>query len=229
MTQITPAILVENYENLKKELIKYVNVSQLVQIDMCDGNFVPSVSWPMHLEDKQSIVNILNEEEGLPFWDKLDFEFDLMVREAHKQIDFFIRLGAKQLVFHLEAEGDLVLFKEFIEGLDLHLRENIKIGIAINTTTPIKSLESFISHIDFVQCMGIKKIGFQGQDFDERILDQVSKIRQKYEELEISVDGGVNKDTAKKLIEAGATRLVIGSALKKDPNIIENIKYFESL
>jgi len=229
MTEVTPAILVRDWKTLKEELAIYVNVSKLIQIDICDGKFVPSTSWPMHLEDKKNVVKILNEEEGMPFWDRVDFEFDLMVSNAHEQIDFFIGLGAKQLVFHLEAEGDINEFKEFLEGLDLYIRENIKIGLAINTTTSVDLLKPLISYIDYIQCMGIEKIGFQGQNFDEKVLSQIEKIHREYPEMEISVDGSVNKNTAEGLVRAGATRLVIGSALKENPDIIGNIKYFENL
>ena len=89
MIEIIPAVLVKNFNELQEQLSRYVGISKLVQIDVCDGKFVPSTSWPMHPSDASSVENILNEEEGLPYWDKLDFEFDLMVLNAHKQFDFF--------------------------------------------------------------------------------------------------------------------------------------------
>ncbi len=229
MAKVIPAILVENFQELKESLSQYINVFSLAQIDICDGNFVDSVSWPMHADDEKSVASILEEEEGMPFWDKIDFEFDLMVKNAHKQFEFFIRLGAKRIIFHIEAEENKEEFKEFLEGIDVYIRENIEIGLALNTTTSIEELKSFISHVDFIQCMGIEKIGFQGQEFDERVLKQISNLREKYPELTISVDGSVNRNTAKPLVEAGANRLVIGSALNEGDDIKESLSYFESL
>lgn len=226
--QITPAILVENFSELNEKLAKFVNITKMVQIDICDGKFVPSVSWPMHQSDKASVEKILEEEEGMPFWDSLDFEFDLMVMNAHKQFDFFTRLGAKKIVFHLEAETE-TSFKEFLESLDPYFKDNIEIGLAINTTTDIKKLEPYINFVDFVQCMGIEKIGFQGEAFDERALKQIKDLRLKYRELQISVDGAVDENTAPLLLEAGANRLVIGSALLHSYDIRETIKEFERL
>lgn len=228
MTEVIPAILVENFEQLKEKLTHYVNVVHLVQIDICDGDFVPRTSWPMHTSDERSISGILNEEEGLPFWDSLDFEFDLMVRNAHKQFEFFVRLGAKRLVFHIEAE-DEILFKEFLEGLDMYTKENIEIGLAFNTTTPIEKLKPLISYVDFVQCMGIEKIGFQGQEFDERVLNQISLLRKEYPEIVISIDGSVNENTAPAIVRAGANRLVIGSALNESYSLRDSLNYFKNL
>jgi ribulose-phosphate 3-epimerase len=230
MAEIVPAILARDYNDLRNKLSRVVSFVRIVQIDMCDGFFTKSVSWPYN-ELKvggENIQSILNEEEGLPYWDKIDFEFDLMVKNAHENLDFFVRLGAKRLVFHLEAEGDLETFSQFLEGLDMYTRENIEIGLAINTNTNISILDNFISKIDFIQFMGIKNIGYQGEPFDENVLEQIKNIRLKYPEILTSVDGSVNEETAKVLVDLGVDRLVIGSALFNSFDIEEKIKEFES-
>lgn len=228
MTEVTPAVLAEDYSELTEKLSKFVNITKLVQIDICDGKFVPSISWPMGRNDEGSVQAILDEEEGLPYWEHLDYEFDLMVINAHKQFEFFARLGAKRIIFHIEAETEKD-FKEFLESLDPYFKDNIEIGIAINTTTDITKLEPFINYIDFVQCMGIERIGFQGEPFDERVLEQIKNLKAKYPELKISVDGGVNENTAPQVVGAGADRLVIGSSLMHSYDMRETIKEFENL
>ncbi len=228
MTEVTPALLVKNFDELKEKLSKFVNITKMVQFDICDGMFVPSVTWPMGRDDGKSVEAILNEEEGLPFWEHLDFEFDLMVLDAHKKFDFFARLGAKKIIFHIEAETE-TSFKEFLESLDPYFKDNMEIGIAINTTTNIKKLEPFINLVDFIQCMGIEKIGFQGEPFDERVLNQIKDLRLKYPELKIVVDAAVNINNAPLLVKAGANRLVIGTALLESYDIRETIMEFERL
>jgi ribulose-phosphate 3-epimerase len=229
MTEIIPALLVKDFSELQGALARVVNIARAVQIDICDGKFVSSITWPMNADDEVSAESILNEEEGLPFWDSLDFEFDLMVLNAHTQFEFFTRLGARRLIFHIEAEENKAAFKEFLEGLDMYVRENVEIGLALNTTTSIQELAPFISHIDFVQCMGIEHIGSQGQPFDERVLKQIRELRKLYPELIISVDGSVNEATAPQLVEAGASRLVVGSALLKSSDMRETMRALESL
>lgn len=228
MIEIIPAVLAKDFNELKEKLAKFVNITNLVQIDICDGYFVSSLSWPMQNKDQSSIENILSEEDGLPFWQNLDFEFDLMVLNAHKKFDFFARLGAKKIIFHIEAENEIE-FKEFLESLDPYFKDNIEIGLAINTTTNINRLNQFINHIDFIQCMGIEHIGFQGEAFDERVIDQIKNLKATYPEIKISVDGSVNQKTAPILLRAGADKLVIGSALLQSYDLEETFREFENL
>jgi len=235
--EIIPAILPKNYEDLKNKISLVKGLVSTVQIDICDGNFVKTVSWPYSAKASQGepfeldqyAQNILNEREGMPFWEEIDYELDLMVQNAHENFDLFLKLGAKRIIFHLKAEGNLLEFKEFLEGIDLYIRDNTQIGVAINITTPIRQLAGLISNVDFVQCMGIEKIGYQGEPFDERVIDQIKSLRKEYPELIISVDGGVNFDTASKLIEAGANRLVVGSIIFKSINIDKTIEELENL
>jgi ribulose-phosphate 3-epimerase len=228
MTEIIPAILAKDINDLRQKIANVVNVAKIVQIDICDGKFVESQSWPMQRDDIASTSLILEEEEGLPYWENLDFEFDLMVKDAIKQFDFFVRLGARRIVFHLEAEDENEL-KDFINSIDPYTRESLEIGIAINTTTSVNKLDNFINYIDFVQCMGIEHIGFQGEPFDERVLGQIKELKEKYPDLIISVDGSVNEDTAPRLVEAGAERLVAGSVLMRSFDIRETIRELEGL
>ena len=235
--EIIPAILPKSYEDLKNKISLVKGLVSTVQIDICDGNFVKTVSWPYFAKASQGepfeldqyAQNILNEREGMPFWEEIDYELDLMVQNAHENFDLFLKLGAKRIIFHLEAEGDLNEFKEFLEGIDLYIRDSAQIGVAINTTTPISNLQPLISDIDFVQCMGIEKIGYQGEPFDERVIDQIKSLRKEYPELIISVDGGVNFNTAPKLIEAEVNRLVVGSTIFKSINIDKTIEELENL
>ena len=152
-----------------------------------------------------------------------------MIENAEEQFEFFTRLGAKRIVFHIEAELDKDKFKEFLEGLDMYTKENIEIGVAINTTTSIEELKPYISLVDFVQCMGIAHDGKQGEPFDERVLAHISGLRAIYPELIISVDGSVNEKTAPLLVQAGANRLVVGSALMASLDVRETIKQLENL
>ncbi len=228
MTEIIPAILAKDINDLRQKIANVVNITKIVQIDMCDGKFVPSSSWPMQKDDIHSTSIILEEEEGLPYWEDLDFEFDLMVKDAIKQFDFFVRLGAKRIIFHLEAEEEKE-FKDFIDSIDPYTRENLEIGVAINTTTDLNKIFPLINSIDFVQCMGVEHIGFQGEAFDERVLSQIKNLREKYNDLVISVDGSVNEETAPFLVEAGANRLVVGSALMKSFDVRETMRELERL
>jgi ribulose-phosphate 3-epimerase len=230
MVEIIPAIMPKSYNELRDKVSQVVHFVDYVQVDLMDGKYINNTTWPFFDKDQRDLLKILQEEEGLPYWDKINYEFDLMVVDATLGIDNFIKLGASRLVFHLStSEGDLQDFKEFLEGIDLYIRDTVQIGVAINLDADITKIEGIINQADFIQCMGIAKVGFQGEPFDERVLKQVNDLRNNYPDLIISVDGGIDLSIAPDLIKAGANRLVIGSAIYKSVNIGDTIEQFKEL
>lgn len=237
--EIIPAILEKNYEDLKNKIALVRGVVSLVQIDICDGVFAPTISWPFlsQGDDDSFLENhfdehfrrILNEEEGMPFWEDIDFELDLMVQDAVKNFDIYTKLSPKKIIFHLEAVGDLEDFRNFLEGIDPYMRDAIEIGVALNPSTSLENIFPLISYIDFAQCMGNDKIGKQGVELDEKVYDKIKELRAKYPDLPIAVDIGVNATTAPKLVAAGATKLVAGSAIFNTDDIIGTVQNFQNL
>lgn len=235
--EIIPTILTKNYDDLKNKVALVRGVVPIVQIDICDGVYTQAYTWPFRSNGADRELGeldyhaqaILDEREGLPFWEDIDFELDLMVCDAVENFDFYTRFGPKRVVFHLEAQRDWGAFRDFLEGMDMYIRETINIGVAINTATDLEKVFPLVPHVDFIQCMGIEHVGYQGQDFDTRVIDQIKNLKEKFSEVLISVDGSVNEDTAQELISAGADRLVIGSAIFKTTDIIGTIGMFEAL
>ncbi len=220
-----------NYEDLKNRVALVRGIVPLVQIDICDGIFVKNQTWPFDEKDNDtSNFNLIMEEkEGMPFWEDIDFELDLMVVDAVENFPVYMKLGPKRIIFHIEAIGNISEFKDFLEGLDTYIRDTVQIGIAINTKTNIENIFPLVNHVDFVQCMGIEHIGFQGEGFDEKVLEHIKTLKEKYPDVIVAVDGSVNFDTAPSIIDAGAERLVIGSAIFKSNDIKETVDMFESL
>ncbi len=230
MIEIIPAILAKDYEEMKNQISLVKGIVPVAQLDLCDGIFVPSQTWPFStggFED-YNFQKILNEEEGMPFWEEIDLELDMMVVDAVKNFDIYCKLGPKRIIFHLEAVGDLEEFRHFIEGIDVYVRDVIEIGVAINTGTPLESIFPLVNYLDFVQCMGIAKIGYQGQPFDEKVLDNIKILKEKYPDLIVTVDGAVSFETAGKLAEVGADRLAAGSVIFKSEDIRSTINDLEN-
>jgi ribulose-phosphate 3-epimerase len=165
----------------------------------------------------------------MPFWEDIDFELDLMVLDAADNFDIYTKLGPKKIIFHLEAVGNPESFKDFLEGIDVYIRDSIEIGLAINPSTSLDTIFPFISNIDFVQCMGNDRLGYHGVELDEKIYEKIKILRDKYLDLPIAVDIGVDFKTAPLLIKAGATKLVAGSAIFNTEDIIETIEEFKNL
>ncbi|KKS25945.1 MAG: Ribulose-phosphate 3-epimerase [Parcubacteria group bacterium GW2011_GWA2_42_11] len=232
MTEVIASVLpFKTYEELKNKIESLRSVVSTIQIDLCDGIFVPSQTWPFTSGgfDDYDFQKIMSEEQGLPFWDEFDFEIDLMVADAVENFDIYMKLGAKRMIFHMEAMESLDNFRDFLEGIDLYIRDNIQIGIAFKPSMPLQNVFSLIPFVDFVQCMGNDKIGFGGVPLDEKVYNRIELLREKHPDLPIEVDIGVNGETAPKLVEAGATKLITGSALFNSYDKIGFIERFQNL
>ncbi len=230
MIEVIPAILPKSFEDLSESMALVSGLVQMIQVDVCDGVFVSNKTWPYIKKADSDFAKILKEEGGFPYWEELDFEVDLMVCVNEQIIQDWISAGAKRLVIHLESVDDIETLIHEIRGLlpeeDYFL--HTEIGIAINPDTPIEKLEPILKRISFVQFMGIQKVGFQGEKFDERVIEKISDFRQRHPDVTISVDGGVNLETAPKLIDAGVNRLVIGSAIFESGDIPGTIEFFDN-
>ena len=234
MADVIPAIIPKSFSDLEEKLSLVSELVSFVQIDVLDGQLTAEKSWPMiHIPDPD-FSRIIKEEDSLPFWEKLDFEVDLMTLKPETLIDNWVFAGAARVIVHYEsfpsadvAENTISEFVKKFSNKDSLI--NTEIGVALNIDTDISAVEKMIGEINFVQLMGIAHIGYQGEPFDERVLGKVRSLRQKYRELIISIDGGVNEESAPRLVEAGANRLVVGSALLKSDNIKGTYDFFKNL
>lgn len=221
MTEIIPAIMPKSYSDLTEKMGLFAGVVPLVQLDIMDGKFVPARTWPYPKDVRFDAI--ISEEEGMPEWEVLDFEADLMIENPEAWVSKWISAGARRIIVHVEGMKDFEVIRKAVpEGL-------IELGLAIDTTTPLSTLNPYLDRIDFVQCMGIAKIGFQGEPFDERVIEHVQELRALRPDMPISIDGSVNFETARTLVDAGATRLVSGSAILKGGDVSFAIEEFKNL
>src|SRR3989338_1162121 len=231
MQAITPAILEKDFREIKNKLTFLREQAKIVHIDFCDGVFVPSQTWPFAtggFED-MDFQKILNEEEGMPFWEDFDFEFDLMVADAVENFIFYMKLGPKRIIFHLGAQKNLEEFEHFLEGLDMYIRDNIEIGLAFKPSDDL-TVVSHLSHkVDFLHCMGSDRIGFQGEAFSNKALENIRILKKKLHEVVIYVDIGINLENAEAILEAGANRLTTGSSIWKSGDPLGALEKFQSL
>jgi ribulose-phosphate 3-epimerase len=229
--EIIPALMPKDFSTLEAELLRVAELVPLVQLDVLDGVFVKNTSWPYG--DEKHFAHMVKSRHGLPYGDKLEYEVDLMVSEPEHVIEDWMHLGVRRIIVHVESTSNI---ENIIRDVAAHVTratddalEVVSLGLAIGTTTPIEKIEPYIYDIDFVQCMGIAEIGKQGEPFDERVIGQIEKLKRLHPELIVSVDGGVSLETAPRLLEAGASRLVSGSAILGSDNPAYVIKKFRAL
>jgi len=209
--EIIPAILPKNLAELEESLERLRSVSRTVQIDVVDGEFAPNKTWPY--TDRSDFETILSEEEGLPFWEDFNFEIDLMVANATEDALDWVKAGAARIIVHVESADDRGALEALQEFRSKNGGPGIEVAIAISLGTSLEKLESLVHLVSEIQVMGIERIGFQGESFDERALARISELKGLYPTHIIGVDGGVTLLNISAIIEAGATRVAVGSAI----------------
>ena len=234
MVEIIPAIIPKDFNDLNKHLEEVAGIVPLVQIDILDGTLVPIKSWPHIQSPDGDFQRIMNEEEGFPFWEDLEFEFHLMVKDPASHIQQWITAGARRIAVHFESFASSEKVASFAADFQSNFGRNgsllgTDLGLVLNMETDISVLAPVIEHFDYVQFMSISSIGAQGTQFNEKVLEKITAVRALYKDLPISVDGGISLENAPKLIESGVDRLVVGGAIFKSNNILDTIEQFEDV
>lgn len=208
--KIAPSILSADFNNLGRD-IEMINKSEAeyIHCDVMDGVFVPNMSFGFPIIEHIKAV----AEKPL--------DVHLMIINPDKYIEDFAKAGAYSLTVHYETCTHL-------HRTVNQIRENgMKAGVCINPHTPVHVLEDIISEIDLVLIMSVNP-GFGGQKFIQNTYKKVRQVKKLIEESGadclIEVDGGVNYETGKKLVEAGADVLVAGSFVFGSENPSETIK-----
>jgi len=162
-----------------------------------DGHFVPNLTFGA------PVVRCLQT--------KLFRDCHLMVSQPEILLEDFAKAGADAITIHAEIEGDVAALLRKIKSL------GCRAGISIKPNTPIAAIAEFLPLVDLLLVMSVEP-GFGGQAFMENSLEKVRTLRAGNPELDISIDGGINAETAKKAIAAGANVLVAGNYIFKSDN-----------
>lgn len=196
---ITPTILAPSFEHVVERLFLLEGVTEWVQIDVCDGIFGLERTWL--------------PKEGAELPSGFSYEFDIMVKDWRKYLQRTISLGAKRVVMHIDtfSEDDIA---EMIAMVKPHF---IYLGLCVSNDKNVPGFVSRVHAIEsvytkiFIQVMGIKHIGAQGQPFDESCIKRISYIHNECRNIDIQVDGSMNNETVSQVKNAGARCAIVGS------------------
>jgi len=207
--QIVPAILPRTIEEWQEKTRKIQSLVSRAQVDIIDNKFA----------DNKTID--LSDIKPLP---RLKLDVQLMVEEPIHWLEKCKKIGASLVIGQIEMmQGQL----EFVEKAKMG---KIKVGLGLDLDTEVEKLnKEALSRADHVLLMSVKA-GFSGQEFDSRVLDKIKRLRSMVgENLEISIDGGINEYNIKQIVEAGADVLCIGNALWSAPDLKSKIQQFREL
>ena len=213
--QIAPSILNSNYYNIKNdiEILKNNNIKYL-HLDVMDGVFVDNISFgiPFIKSLRENIENMI-------------FDTHLMIIKPEKYIEKFIEAGSDIITIHFEATDDI------FNCINLVKNKNKKIGISIKPDTSEEKIYNLIDKIDMILIMSVYP-GFGGQEFIEDTFKKINNVKNFIDKnnlnVDIEVDGGINKTNIKKIKNMGANIFVLGSSIFKgdiEQNIIDINNY----
>ena len=214
--QISPSILAGDFSKLGSEIKKLEDGgADMIHVDVMDGHFVPNLTIG------PPVIKSLRKYTNLPF------DVHLMISPVHKYIKNFSEAGADIITIHPEAT------KNIKDSVDLIKSLGKKVGLSLNPDTQIETIEKHLKDINLVLVMTVYP-GFGGQKFISKILDKIKSLKKIKDEknlnFEIEVDGGINFENNKLVIDAGANILVSGTTIFKDNNgdIKKNIELLRS-
>jgi len=202
--KISPSILSANFSQLGDEIKRLEDGgADMIHIDVMDGHFVPNLTIG------PPVIKALRN------YTKLPFDVHLMISPVHKYIKDYAEAGANIITIHPEATDNL---QESIK----HIKNfGKKVGVSLNPNTQIDVIEKLLAEINLVLIMSVHP-GFAGQKFIPNVLDKIKELKKikdkKNLNFDIEVDGGINFDTSKLVIEAGANILVSGTTIFKNNN-----------
>ena len=215
--QISPSILSADFSQLGNEIKRLEEGgADMIHVDVMDGHFVPNLTIG------PPVIKALRN------YTKLPFDVHLMIKPVHKYISDYAEAGADIITIHPEATDSL---EDSIKNIK---KLGKKVGVSLNPKTKIDSVRNFLQEINLILIMSVYP-GFGGQKFIPEVIDKIKELKNiKLKEnfkFDIEVDGGIDFNNSKLVVEAGANILVSGTTIFKNNNgdIKKNIEILKSI
>lgn len=194
--KIAPSLLSADFARLRDEVEMVTEAgADVLHLDVMDGHFVPNITIG------PCVVEAVRKVSSIPL------DVHLMITDPDKYLDSFVKAGSDWITFHIETVAEPQKFIERARSL------GVKVGVSIKPLTPVSAIEPILTSLDLVLVMSVEP-GFGGQSFRPEVLPKVQQLRATPGcPPDISMDGGINLDTAVPAAKSGVNVLVAGSAI----------------
>lgn len=197
---VAPSILSADFGSLKTEIKKIEKAgADMIHIDVMDGHFVPNITiGPLIVRDTRKLT-------------KLPLDTHLMIQDPEKYIYEFRKAGSDIITIHAESKGDTKALLRRIKSF------GARAGVSLRPKNSLNMIKDCLDDADMVLIMTVEP-GFGGQKFMKDVLPKIKALREIYDK-DIEVDGGINKESAKEAVKAGANILVAGTFVFKSKDV----------
>lgn len=210
--RMAPSLLAADFSRLEQEVAAIeAGGATVLHLDVMDGHFVPNISFGA------PVIASLRK------CSKMFFDAHLMITEPKRYAESFAKAGCDLITFHIEVTDEPLVLVEHIRNL------GVAVGVSLNPTTPVGSIQSIIDAVDLVLVMSVWP-GFGGQKFIEDVLEKIREIKGRlgpHQRLEI--DGGVDVATIGLAAKAGADTFVAGTAIFRQADPVKAMHELERL
>lgn len=199
MKYVIPSVLAQTESEFKEIVRRYEQRVDMLHLDIAEGKFVPNETF----RDTAAIARYP--------W-ACEYEVHLMVQAPEEELESWLDIGASGIIVHLESTAKMPWVMQAIKS------HGLLVGLALNLETAIDKILPYLEDIDIAHIMSVRP-GFYGSPFQPEVLERVRFLRERWPSGTIQVDGGINTETIGQVVQAGATRCIVGSALLRAKDV----------
>lgn len=212
MSDIIPTVVPKSAADVAALAARFAGIAHVLHLDMTDGSFAFPTTWV--------------PAAGYMLPDSVLWEVHLMADSPREAGEAFIRAGAWRIIGHAEALGGETGIATLQGWRAMGAKE---VGVALKLDSPLSAIEHVAPFCDVLHIMSIRKIGAQGQQYDDAVLPKIRDARTRFPHVVLAVDGGVNDMNIEDLSAAGATRFCVGTGLSSASNPHSAFAHLKSL